>query len=235
VRTTYEHIWQFLAQVSDTRINNVHRVRLFSLSLLGRAFNWFTSLVPNSIHTWVGLEEGFHEYFYNGETELKLSDLTTVRHKYFESIAQYIKWFRENRNKCYSLTVRERDLADLALVGLSSYLREKPEAMELADMNQVMQRAVAQENCARDSQSHSRFREGSKEKERASIGLVEDGPDGDDGTDVCMAEWVDTPKKKPMTCPFLKPRPRKKEQMCFKFNVSNCDKLFDVLLQNNVI
>jgi hypothetical protein len=89
------------------------------------------------------LEERFHEYFYNGETELKLSDLTTVRQKYFETVTEYIKQFRETRNKCYSLTVRERDLADLALAGLSSYLREKLEGMEFADVNQVMQRAVA--------------------------------------------------------------------------------------------
>jgi hypothetical protein len=89
------------------------------------------------------LEERFHEYFYNGETELKLSDLTTVRQKYSETVTEYIKQFRETRNKCYSLTVRERDLADLALAGLSSYLREKLEGMEFADVNQVMQRAVA--------------------------------------------------------------------------------------------
>jgi hypothetical protein len=89
------------------------------------------------------LEERFHEYFYNGETELKLSDLTTVRQKYSETVTEYIKQFRETRNKCYSLTVRERDLADLALAGLSSYLREKLEGMEFADVNQVMQRVVA--------------------------------------------------------------------------------------------
>jgi hypothetical protein len=89
------------------------------------------------------LEERFHEYFYNGEIELKLSDLTIVRQKYSQTVTEYIKQFRETRNKCYSLTVRERDLADLALAGLSSYLREKLEGMEFADVNQVMQRAVA--------------------------------------------------------------------------------------------
>jgi hypothetical protein len=43
----------------------------------------------------VGLEEKFHEYFYNGETELKLSDLMVVRQKYSESVSDYIKRFRE--------------------------------------------------------------------------------------------------------------------------------------------
>jgi hypothetical protein len=44
---------------------------------------------------WAGLEEKFHRYFYNGETELKLSDLTTVRQKYSEGMAKYIKRFGE--------------------------------------------------------------------------------------------------------------------------------------------
>jgi hypothetical protein len=35
--------------------------------------------------------------------------------------------------------VREKDIADLALAGLSLYLREKMEGQEFADMNQVLQ------------------------------------------------------------------------------------------------
>jgi hypothetical protein len=57
----------------------------------------------------------------------------------------------ETKNKCYSLTVREQHLADLAVAGLSSYLREKLEGQEFTDVNQVMQRAMAQENRARDN------------------------------------------------------------------------------------
>jgi hypothetical protein len=48
-RTTYEHIGQFLAQVNDTGITGMHKIRLFPLSLSGTAFNWFTFLAPNSI------------------------------------------------------------------------------------------------------------------------------------------------------------------------------------------
>jgi hypothetical protein len=80
-RITYEHVGQFLTQVSDAGITDVHKVKLFPISLSGTTFNWFTSLAPNSVNTWAGLEERFLEYFYNGETEIKLSDLTTVRQK----------------------------------------------------------------------------------------------------------------------------------------------------------
>jgi hypothetical protein len=60
-RTTYEG--HYLAQMSDVGINDMHRVKFFPLSLTGIAFNWFTSLAPNSINTWSQLEERFHEYF----------------------------------------------------------------------------------------------------------------------------------------------------------------------------
>jgi hypothetical protein len=79
--TTYEHVGQYLAHVSDVGINGIHKVWLFPLSLCSTTFNWFTSLAPNSIETWASLEERFHEYFYNGETELKLSNLTSIRQK----------------------------------------------------------------------------------------------------------------------------------------------------------
>jgi hypothetical protein len=38
-RTTYENVGQFLAQFSDHGITNVHKIRLFPLSLSGMAFN----------------------------------------------------------------------------------------------------------------------------------------------------------------------------------------------------
>jgi hypothetical protein len=106
--------------------------------LSSTAFNWFISLAPNSVETWADVEGKFHEYFYNGETELKLSDLTTVRQKYTETIAEYVKHFRETRNRCYSLTVREKDLNDLVVAGMSSYLREKLKGQEFIDVNQVL-------------------------------------------------------------------------------------------------
>jgi hypothetical protein len=54
-----------------------------------------------------------------------LSDLTSLRQKYTETIFGYLRWFREVRNRCYNLTIVEKDLADLAFVGLTPYLRDK--------------------------------------------------------------------------------------------------------------
>jgi hypothetical protein len=85
-RTTYEHVGQFLAQINDASIMDVHTIRLFPLALSDTTFSWFTSLAHNSVDTWALLEHKFHEYFYNGEVELRLLDLTAVRQKYGETV-----------------------------------------------------------------------------------------------------------------------------------------------------
>jgi hypothetical protein len=79
------------------------------------------------------LEQSFHEYFYKGETKLTLSHLAAVRQKHNERTAEYIR--RETRNKCYSLTIREKDLAKLAFVGLIPTMRDKMDEQDFADIN----------------------------------------------------------------------------------------------------
>jgi hypothetical protein len=76
------------------------------------------------------LDQKFHDYFYNGEVELRLSDLTSLRQKYTKTIFDYLRWFREVRNRCYNLTIAEKDLADLAFAGLTPYLRDKLDGQE---------------------------------------------------------------------------------------------------------
>jgi hypothetical protein len=107
-KTTYEHIGQFLAQVNDVGIMDVHKIRMFPLSLTEAAFNWFTSLPPYSTDSWVRLEQKFHDYFNNGEAELRLSNLTSFRQKYTKTISDYLRHFREARNRCYNLTVAKK-------------------------------------------------------------------------------------------------------------------------------
>jgi hypothetical protein len=60
-KTTYEHVGQFLAQVNDVGITDVHKIRRFPLYLSGNAFNWFTSFALGSVDTWPVLEQKFHD------------------------------------------------------------------------------------------------------------------------------------------------------------------------------
>src|SRR6185437_14651850 len=48
------------------------------MSLSGSAFTWFTTLPANSIIFWADLEKQFHQFFYSGIEEMKLTDLTNL-------------------------------------------------------------------------------------------------------------------------------------------------------------
>jgi hypothetical protein len=97
------------------------------------------------------LEQKFHDYFYNGEEELRLSDITSLRQKYNETVADYLRQFREVRNRCYNLTIAEKDLADLGFVGLTPYLKDKLEGQEFSDTSQLLQCVLPYENRAKSS------------------------------------------------------------------------------------
>jgi hypothetical protein len=128
-------------------------------------------LPPNSIDSWVSLEQKFHDYFYNGEVELRLSNLTSLRQIYTETVFDYLRRFREVRNRCDNLTITEKDLTDLAFVGLTPYLRDKLDGQEFSDTNQLLQCALPYENRAKSS----RFRDNTnKDKEKHNVNFVDE-------------------------------------------------------------
>jgi hypothetical protein len=127
-------------------------------------------------------------------------------------------------------------LADLAFVGLTPYLKEKMDGQEFVNVNWVLQRALAHENRARHGRSHSRFKgDNTREKERHNVSYIEGEGESEDDNEVCVAEWVDTPKDKLISCSFLKPGVRRKDEMKYMFDMSKCDKLFDLLVRGGVI
>ena len=65
----------------------------------------------------------FHDHFYSGDNETKLTDLTSVRQGRDESIHEYFKKFKDIKNRCFNLSLSEKDLVDLALAGLHSSYR----------------------------------------------------------------------------------------------------------------
>ena len=77
--STKEHVNRFLLQLGEAGNHDALRVRLFSLSLSGSAFAWFTTLPANSILYWADLERQFHQFFYSGITELKLTDFDWLK------------------------------------------------------------------------------------------------------------------------------------------------------------
>jgi hypothetical protein len=96
-----------------------------------------------------------------------------------------LRWFREVRNRCYNLTIAEKDLVDLAFAGLTSYLRDKLDGKEFSDTNQLLQRALPYENRAKSS----RFRDSTnKDKEKNHVNFVDEEADDREGNEICVAE-----------------------------------------------
>jgi tmRNA-binding protein len=71
------------------------------------------------------LEHKFHDHFYSGSIQLKLTDLTSVRQGRDETVSAYIKGFKETKNWCFNLSITDMDLADICLKGLRSSIRDK--------------------------------------------------------------------------------------------------------------
>jgi hypothetical protein len=102
----------------------------------------------------------------------------------------------------------------------------------------VMQKAMLHETRAREHRSHSRFKgSGSREreKERHHVNCMGDESASEDETELCDTEWVGTPTDKPISCSFLKPNAAKKNEVKYTFDVTKCDKLFDIVLCGGVI
>jgi hypothetical protein len=96
--TTIEHISKFLVQCGEASGNDALKIHLFSLSLSGSAFAWFSSLLANCIITWADLEKKFHKYFFAGVQEMKLTDLTAVKQRNEEIVPDFVKRFRDIRS-----------------------------------------------------------------------------------------------------------------------------------------
>ena len=123
--STVEHVNRFILQCGEAVNQDPLKVRLFSLSLSGLAFAWFTTLLANSILYWADLEKQFHQFLFSGIIELKLTDLTSLRQRNDESVSSFIQRFRDVKNRCYSLVLSDQQLADAAFNGLLPHIKDK--------------------------------------------------------------------------------------------------------------
>jgi hypothetical protein len=71
-----------------------------------------------------------------------LSHLNAIKQKNNEPATDYIRRSRDTRNQCFNLNISDKDLADLAYLGLSLYLKDKFESHVFFDVGQVLQRAL---------------------------------------------------------------------------------------------
>jgi hypothetical protein len=227
-KSTCEHIDQFLAQLGELADTEAFRVRLFSLSLIGTAFTWYATLPPNSILSWGDLEQKFHEHFLSDDYELDLVDLVALRQEKDESVSDYIRRFRDTRNRCFQIHLTDKQLAGISFDGLRYYLREKLEGIQFFTLAQLHQRASACE---------SRSKELVKTVHH-NVHIVEHSQSSSDGEpkEIYTSEIVWPEEAKSSACSSLQPVQKKRqEEIKFTFNVGRCDKIFDELLKNGNI
>jgi hypothetical protein len=216
--STMEHITQFIIQCGEVGNVDALRVRLFSSSLSGLTFSWFTSLPPNSIIKWSDLEQQLHNYFFSSINEMKITDLTTLKQRNDETVAGFVQRFREVRNKCYSLNLGDKQLAELAFQGLLPTFREQYASHEFESLSQLV--SWMSQVTTKSYDPRRNFQK--------KISYVDYSDSEDEDNMIGLAEWVKG--KKTMSCPFGKKEPKK-----FGFDITKADKIFDLLLQQGQI
>ena len=145
-----------------------------------------------------------------------------------KSVAEYIRRFRDIRNRCYSLTISDRDLADLTFAGLLDFHKEKLDGQEFLDVSQVLQKALANESRAKEALQKSNGK--SNRLVYVYVLGCELNCSDDEDNNVYAAEFAWPSNNKFCTCGSLKPIQKNwQDNIKFTFDVSKCDRIFDEL------
>jgi hypothetical protein len=71
---------------------------------------------------------------------MKINDLTRLKQTNDKTVAGFVQRFREVRNKCYSLNLGHKQLAELAFQGLLPTLRKKYASHDFESLSQLVSR-----------------------------------------------------------------------------------------------
>jgi hypothetical protein len=173
------------------------------------------------------LERKFHDHFYSGSIQLKLTNLTSARQGRDEIVSTYIKRFKETKNWCFNLSNTDMDL-DICLKGLRSSIRDKIEGSNFLSVAQVQVKALVVENRMNKETDNFKSR-------RSNVHIIDYDSDSSNDSDkeVYAAEFVWPTKEKSFSCSSLKPASKgRQEKIKFTFDVSKCDRIFDELLKS---
>jgi hypothetical protein len=66
------------------------------------------------------------------------------------------------------------------------------------------------------------------------VHFLKEEADDEEDNEICVAEWVEKPRDKPISLSFLKPNGGRGDEMSYTFDVTKCDHLFDLLLRGGV-
>ncbi|XP_051135442.1 uncharacterized protein LOC127254393 [Andrographis paniculata] len=214
-RSSVEHISHFTAQCSKAGYNGWHKLQLFSLSLTGAAFSWYSALPPNFVKSWQNLERTFHDRFYSPPAEVTLLNLMSSRRKIDESLAEYIECFRQLKSRC-NIQILDAQATNIA---------------EFSDFQQLVVHVVEQMIKERQAARVIRTRPANQsvliiDEKTADESAMEE----DEQPELCAAELV---QGKMHTCPTLRLAKGKEvsPKVTYSFDISKVDQIFDFLLK----
>jgi len=137
-----------------------------------------------------------------------------------ESVESFVQRLQDVKNKCYSLVLDDRQLADLAFQGLLPHIKDKYASQDFEGLSHLMQRISDQDIKAYEP----------RKAWNKKVSFVDEAmsSDSDEELVIGLSEWVKS--KKPMSYPFGQKEPEK-----FAFNITKADRIFDLLLQEGQI
>ncbi|KAK1609132.1 hypothetical protein QYE76_032805 [Lolium multiflorum] len=138
----------------------------------------------------------FHEQYHSEASEAGIADLAQVRQKRGETVSEYIQRFRTVRNRCYSVHVSEKEAVELAVVGLSSSIKDVASQADYPSLAHMVQKLSAYEQ---------RHPDVYQDKFKRVVTMVDAGEDevATGEQEVAVAEW--TRAAGPVTCKWVKP------------------------------
>jgi hypothetical protein len=170
------------------------QVWFFSQSLTP-AFGWYISLDPNSIRTWKQLEEQFHIQYHSEAAEAGIANLAQVRQKHGETMAEYIQRFRDMKNRCYSTRISEKEVVELASLGLLKPIRDLAFQLEFNSLAHLVQKLTTYK------QRHPELYQ-DRFKRQVTLIDTEAAEDSGDYQEVAVVEW--TREANPVSCKWVK-------------------------------
>ncbi|XP_057418292.1 uncharacterized protein LOC130712479 [Lotus japonicus] len=243
--STVEHVARYQIEVGDLSNNEDLKMKYISSSLTKNAFTWFTTLQPNSVHTWAQLERVFHEQFFRGECKVSLKELASVKREVAESIDDYLNRFRQLTSRCFT-QVPEHELVMMPAGGLEYPTRKKIYTQHVRDMAQLADRVREVERLKTEKAQYNKL------PKKGKVAYVENEPcsrklrvtyesDDNEGNEIHLAELEPGP---PYVCKALKPyegkaseEPPKTSTIATKtytFDITKCDGIYDILVSDGL-
>jgi hypothetical protein len=142
-----------------------------------------------------------------------------VRQKRRETVAEYIRRFREVKNRCYSTRISEKEAVVFASLGLLKLIRDLAFQLEFTSLAHLVQKLTTHE------QRHPELYQ-DKFKRQVALVDIEEAEDSGDEQEVAVAEW--TREANPVSCKWVKQTGPAKG---FDFNISKVEQIFDLLLK----